>query len=93
MLIPTKRSIKLECGHTYEEFVIRYYAIRASYAELCQALKISFDEAREIYDKVYNLPLSQIGEWCDKERPALMCAAKAPSRLETFRTGTDWRAK
>ena len=66
MLIPTKRSIKLECGHTYEEYIIRYYAIRASYAELCSALKISFDEAREIYDKVYNLPLSQIGEWCDK---------------------------
>ena len=89
MLIPTKYSIKLECGHTYEEFVIRYYAIRASYAELCPALKISFDEAREIYDKVYNLPLSQIGEWCDKERPALMCAEPKPLTLETVR----WRTQ
>ena len=66
MLIPTIKSIKLKRGHTYEEFVIRNNATRASYAELCSALKISFDEAREIYDKVYNLPLSQIGEWCDK---------------------------
>ncbi len=67
MIIPTRKSIKLKRGHTYEEYVIRRNAIRASYAELCPALKISFDEAREIYDKVYNLPLSQIGEWCYKE--------------------------
>ena len=93
MIIPTRKSIKLKRGHTYEEFVIRNNAIRASYAELCSALKISFDEARKIYDKVYNLPLSQIGAWRDKERPVPMCAAGAPSRLETLRTGTDWRAK
>ena len=67
MIIPSRKSIKLKRGHTYEEFVIRNNAIRASYAELCSALKISFDEAREIYDKVYNLPLSQIGEWRYKE--------------------------
>ena len=66
MLIPTRKSIKLKRGHTCEEFIIRNNATRASYAELCSALKISFDEAREIYDKVYNLPLSQIGEWRDK---------------------------
>ena len=67
MFKANKKDIKLKRGHTYEEFVIRYYAIRASYTEICSALKISFDEAREIYDKVYNLPLSQIGEWRDKE--------------------------
>ena len=66
MIIPTRKSIRLKRGHTYEEFVIRNNATRTSYAELCPALKISFDEAREIYDKVYNLQLSQIGEWCDK---------------------------
>ena len=89
MIIPTRKSIKLKRGHTYEEFVIRNNAIRASYAGLCPALKISFDEARKIYDKVYNLPLSQIGEWRDRERPALMCAEPKPLTLEPVR----WRAK
>ena len=57
MLIPTIKSIKAQTRTYIRRICYRNNATRTSYAELCSALKISFDEARKIYDKVYNLPV------------------------------------
>ena len=61
MIIPTRKSIRLKRGHTYKEYVLKRNEDKASYDQLCKALKISLEEAREIYDKVFNLPLEKIG--------------------------------
>lgn len=52
------------------------------YTELCAAPGLSFERAREIYDGISALELSDIG------------TIKPPSsRLQYLKTGTDWRAK
>jgi helix-turn-helix protein len=60
-LAPAKSSIRLCKGRTYEEYIIRLNATKAPICDLCEYLKISFDELRKIYDRVYNVPLAKIG--------------------------------
>lgn len=77
MLKYDKRQVHLKRGHTYNEFVIAKNATSTSYDKLCDYLGISFVEAREIYDGIYNLPIESIGN----------------TRLQTVKTGTDWHKK
>lgn len=60
-LAPAKSSIRLCKGRTYEEYIIRLNATKAPICDLCEYLDITFDELREIYDRVYKLPLAKIG--------------------------------
>ena len=76
MLIFDESRITLKQGHTITEYIIAANAINTSYTRLCNYLKMPFAEVRAMYDKIYNLPLSDIGE---------------TKRLQTVKTGTDWR--
>lgn len=80
--------MELNDGFTINDYIIRANAEKVSYDRLCRALKLTFDEARAIYDRVWNVPLSAIGS---KNPPKLMSAAPRPSRLQCIRSGTDWR--
>lgn len=77
MLKYDKRQVHLKRGHTYEEFVIAQNALTTSYDRLCEYLKISFEEAKAIYDNIYNLPIEAIGN----------------TKLQTLKTGTDWHMR
>ena len=76
MLTFDESRITLKLNHTLQEYIIAVNANTTSYDKLCKHLKISFAEARAIYDRIYNLPLSDIGE---------------TKRLQYLETGTDWR--
>lgn len=62
MIITSKSNIKLRPGHTFAEYIIKQNEKGASYAELGAALKLSFYEMRDIYDRVSALQLSDIGK-------------------------------
>ena len=68
--------MELNDGYTMNDYIIRVNAERVSYETICRVLKLTFDEARSIYDKVWNLPITEIG---------------SHKRLQTIRTGADWR--
>ena len=59
-LIYEKSCIKLKPGRTYEEYIIKRNEL-VPYFEICRLLNISFSQAREIYDRVWNLELEEIG--------------------------------
>ena len=61
MIIPTRKSIRLKRGFTYDDYVIKRNEIDTPYYELCHELNLTFDEAKVIYDKVFNIPLEKIG--------------------------------
>ena len=61
MIIPDKQSIRLKRGFTYDDYVIKRNEIDTPYYELCYELNLTFDEAKEIYDRVFNIPLEAIG--------------------------------
>lgn len=88
ILLFDSSTIKLNDGYTLNDYIIRANAEKVSYDRLCRALNLTFDEARAIYDKVWNVPLSEIGSI---KPPKLMSATPRPSRLQLIRSGADWR--
>ena len=88
ILLFDSSTIKLNDGYTLNDYIIRANAEKVSYDRLCRALKLTFDEARAIYDKVWNIPLIAIGSI---KPPKLMSSTPKPSRLQFIRSGTDWR--
>lgn len=76
ILLFNSSSVTLNDGFTMNDYIIRANAEKVSYDRLCRALKLTFDEARAIYDRVWNLPITAIGNH---------------KRLQTIRTGADLR--
>ena len=76
ILLFDSSRVELNDGYTANDYIIRANAEKVSYETICRVLKLTFDEARSIYDKVWNLPMTAIGNH---------------KRLQTIRTGTDWR--
>ena len=76
ILLFDSSRVELNDGFTMNDYIIRANAEKVSYETICRVLKLTFDEARLIYDKVWNLPITAIGQH---------------KRLQTLRTGADWR--
>ena len=61
MLIISRTAIDLKDGHTYFEYLIKRNEDISTYPDIANALGITFDEAKAIYDRVFNIPLEAIG--------------------------------
>lgn len=55
-----RERIELAPGRTYEEYMLKQNE-QVPYYRICKALGLSLNEARRIYDKVYNQELGDIG--------------------------------
>lgn len=84
-----KSQIRLKKGYTINDYIIKRNEGMASYDTICKELKIKIDEARAIYDRIYNIPLSAIGT--RRREPSMMCASPKPPTLVCLKTGTNWR--
>ena len=72
-------TTKLNDGFTLNDYIIRANADKVSYDKLCDKLHITFEEAKESYDKTWNLPIEAIGVTLP---PKLISAKPKPSRLQ-----------
>jgi len=61
MLIIPRARIELKDGHTYFEYLIKKNEGVSAYPDIANALGITVDEAKAIYDKVYHLKPKDIG--------------------------------
>lgn len=87
-LIYEKSCIKLKPGRTYEEYIIKRNEI-VPYFEICRLLNISFSQAREIYDRVWNLELEEIGIIEKPELKAINRKSSNPIKLDIELTNDD----
>ena len=55
-----RKSIKLKPGHTYEEYILLTNQDKP-YSLICEYLSINLNTARDIYDKISALDISDIG--------------------------------
>ena len=62
MLTFDKSRMIIKPNHTLTEYIIAVNANTTTYEKLCKHLKITFAEARAIYDRIYKLPIDDIAE-------------------------------
>lgn len=55
-----RNRVDLKKGRTFEEFILKYNE-DVEYSDICEYLSISVEEARAIYDRVYNMNIEDIG--------------------------------
>lgn len=87
-LIYEKSCIKLKPGRTYEEYIIKRNEL-VPYFEICRLLNISFSQAREIYDRVWNLELEEIGIIEKPKLKAINRKSSKPIELDIELTNDD----
>ena len=90
ILLFNSSSVTLNDGFTLNDYIIRVNADKVSYYDICQILKLKLREARAIYDKVWNVPLEDIGT--PRKTLALVNPTNTElSRLVLIKNGADWR--
>lgn len=87
-LIYEKSCIKLKPRRTYEEYIIKRNEL-VPYFEICRLLNISFSQAREIYDRVWNLELEDIGTIEKPKLKGIKRKSSKPIKLDIELTTDD----
>lgn len=87
-LIYEKSCIKLKPGRTYEEYILKHNEL-VPYFEICRLLNISFGQAREIYDRVWNLELEDIGTIEKPKLKGINRKSSKPIKLDIELTNED----
>ena len=90
ILLFDSSMVELNDGYAMNDYIIRANAEKVSYYDICQILKLKLHEARAIYDKVWNVPLEDIGT--PRKTLALVSPTNIElSRLVLLKNGADWR--
>ena len=61
LFVPRAETVELNDGYTMLDYIFKRNEESAELRELMSYFKLSIDQCREIYDRIYNLDIDDIG--------------------------------